>query len=57
MPVMIDEVEATVEPPQAASSESAQPSEPEQTGGKVDLVQLRRRLRELERRQARLKAD
>jgi hypothetical protein len=54
---MIDEVEATVEAPREASNEQPQPAEQTQTEPKLDLIQLRRRLRELERRQARLKAD
>jgi hypothetical protein len=57
MAVMIDEVEATVEPPREASGEQPQPAEQGQAESKLDLLQLRRRLRELERRQARLKAD
>jgi len=56
MPVIIDELTGTVEPPQPAGSQQEQPQAG--AGAREDAAEaLRRELRRLDRRAARLRAD
>lgn len=56
MAVIIDEIEASVEPDELIGTQQEQPAQAKPEP-KLDLAALRLRLRQLARRQERLKAD